>query len=232
MDRGLHSKQVVELMIQLQEDGAVCLRGNHDDVLDWLCNMKSETDLRTKMGGMEPDLLSVSSWWLMNGLFPTIKSYSTVTENVPLDILITIFTSSVPRSHKEFFRGLKLFWENDTHFACHAYLDPTKELPRTLTFLSTSCTMDLLWSRFSVKRSQILHGHPMPAGVACCKPVWDRVGVFGHTPVSFYGAVAPIKHGNLRLIDTGAFQNGYLCAYIVEQDCWLLQATDSRDISS
>ncbi|KKK95248.1 hypothetical protein LCGC14_2674730, partial [marine sediment metagenome] len=44
------------------------------------------------------------------------------------------------------------------------------------------------------------------------------------------GGVAPIKHGNLRLIDTGAFQDEYLCAYNCQQDDWVLQATDSRDI--
>lgn len=35
VDRGLNSKQCVELLIQLQSEGAICLRGNHDDVMMW-----------------------------------------------------------------------------------------------------------------------------------------------------------------------------------------------------
>ncbi len=229
VDRGLHSQKVVELMIQLQKEGAVCLRGNHDDVLDWLCNMQCETDLQTKIGSV-PNVISVGAWWMVNGLFQTIKSYSSVTKNVPFDVMITIFTSSVPREHKEFFRGLKLFWENDTHFACHAYLAPGIDLPRTLNFLSTSRTMALLWDRFPAKHDQFLNDGPIASGVSCAPPVWDRIGVFGHTPIAYYGSVVPIKHGNLRLIDTGAFKGDHMTAYCCEEDLFIMEPTDPRDI--
>ncbi len=79
---------------------------------------------------------------------------------------------------------------------------------------------DLLWNRFP---------ESVPSGVNC-DAVWDQIGVFGHTPVNGYGAVAPIKQGKLRLIDTGAFQGDYLTAYCCEQDDWVLESTDSRDI--
>lgn len=92
---------------------------------------------------------------------------------------------------------------------------------------------EMLWSRFPVNQVDIQsYGQSSPAGVGCSLPVWDKIGVFGHTPMHSYGGLDPIRHGNLRLIDTGAFMGRSLCAYIVEQDDHILQATDSRDISS
>lgn len=146
--------------------------------------------------------------------------------------LMDLFLARVPDSHKAFFRGLKLYWENETHFACHGYLDPTKELPRSLDFLPESAAIATLWSRFPQKREHSKSPYGPGIGVDCKLPVaWNKIGVFGHSPVKGYGAVAPIKHGKIRLIDTAAFDNEYLCAYCVEQDDHVLQATDSRDIT-
>ncbi len=225
VDRGLNSKQCVEFMIQLQSEGAICLRGNHDDVIDWLLHEESMSDVGGMMpAGVEPNLTTVGTWWLVNGLFQTMQSYLDMDlAGNPLDFLLKLFVKAVPKEHRKFFRELKLHWENDTHFACHAFLDPTKPLPRTLDFLPVSDRHEMLWSRFPSGYS---------VGLDCPLPVWDKIGVLGHSPMIYYGAVAPIKHGNLRLIDTGAFQDEYLCAFCIEQDDHILQATDSRDISS
>jgi len=234
VDRGLHSKQCIDLVIQLQAEGAVCLRGNHDDIIDWMLHKESVTNIREMLPtGVEPTLDRVAGWWLVNGLFPTMQSYVDMPlAGNTLDFILKLFVEGcVPKSHKEFLRNLKMHWENDTHFACHAYLDPTKALPRTLDFLPGSDNHSMLWSRFSQNMIDGVSGR-VPAGVGGDMPVWDKIGVFGHTPVSYYGGIAPIKHGNLRLIDTGAFQGEYMTAYCVEQDCWQLQATDSRDIST
>jgi len=232
VDRGLHSKKVIDLVIELQKQGAVCLRGNHDDIVSWICSGESSTDLQEMIRG-EVTQSSVATWWLVNGLFPTIQSYVNMElSGNTLEFILQMFVGSVPQEHKDFLLGLNLFWENETHFACHAYLDPTKELPRTLTFLPESSTMDLLWSRFPAAYTDTMYGGRVPSGLDVEHDAWDRIGVFGHTPVGVYGGVAPIKHGNIRLIDTGAFQGGYLASYIVEQDDHILQATDSRDIIS
>ncbi|MHA2279393.1 MAG: metallophosphoesterase [Promethearchaeota archaeon] len=232
VDRGLHSKQVIDLIIELQTEGAVCLRGNHDDVVDWLCNRKCTSNLAELMPpGVPLNLVTVGSWWLVNGLYPAISSYLDVVSGTPMDAIFHMFVSSVPAKHKAFFRKLRLYWEDETHFACHAYLDPKEVLPRTLAFLPSSKSMDLLWSRFPAAYTETAYGRHIPSGLSCSKPVWDTIGIFGHTPVKCYGSVTPIKYGNLRLIDTGAFQDEYLCAYTVEQDDHILQATDSRDIT-
>lgn len=233
VDRGLNSKQCVEFVMQLQSEGAVCLRGNHDDVIDWLLHQESITDMNEMTpDGVEPSLMSIGGWWIVNGLFPTVQSYLDIElQGNTFDFILKLFVSAVPIEHRKFFRSLKMHWENDTHFACHAFLDPTQPLPRTLDFLPSSANHDMLWSRFAVNRIEMLYGQTA-AGIGCPLPVWDKIGVFGHTPVSCYGAFAPIKHGNLRLIDTGAFQGEYMTAYCAEQDSWLLQATDSRDLTS
>jgi serine/threonine protein phosphatase 1 len=222
VDRGLHSKKCVEYVIQLQSEGAICLRGNHDDVIDWMLNKESVTNMdEMTPDSVEPTLMTIGGWWLANGLFSTIQSYldMELTGN-PYNFILKLFVGAVPDDHKKFFRGLKMHWENDTHFACHAHLDPKEPLPRTLDLLPSSSHNDMLWSRFPSKGI---------AGVGGPFPVWDKIGVFGHTPVSSYGSVAPIRHGNLRLIDTVAFSNEYMAAYCCEQDNWILQATDLRD---
>jgi serine/threonine protein phosphatase 1 len=233
IDRGLNSRQVLDLVIELQKQGAVCLRGNHDDVVDWIWSGESATNLQEMVSGPLSQA-TVASWWLHNGFFPTIRNYFDPKQPVSLDLMMRLFVQSVPQEHKDFLRGLKLFWENETHFACHAYLSPVMELPRTLTFLPESATHDMLWSRFPASHNPTMYGGLMPAGLGLDpeRCTWDRIGIFGHTPVKNYGAVTPIKHGPIRLIDTGAFMDEYLTAYCCEQDDWLLQATDSRDISS
>lgn len=224
VDRGLRSKQVVDLVIDLQLQGAICLRGNHDDVLDQMLNSSCESDLRHFICA-ELTLSNIAAWWYQNGLGPTIQSY------VPNVFDLEHFIQAVPLSHKQFFRSLKMHWEIDTHFACHGYLDPSQELPRKLDFLPSSLKTDMLWSRFpALHLDGGTYGATAAAGVECCLPLWDKIGIFGHTPVSSYGAQEPIKHGNLRLIDTAAFKGRFLTAYVCETDDFILQATESNDI--
>ena len=227
-DRGLNSSQVVDFLIKEQEkNGVICLRGNHDDVIDWMLNQESATSMQEMISSV-PNLLTVGAWWLMNGFAVTILSYG-----VPLkpgsdySVALDQFVKKVPDSHKKFYRALPLYWENETHFACHGFMRPQLELPRKLDMLPSSMAHETLWSRFQPNKD-IQMGGLNPT----IDPVWDKIGVFGHTPIQeMYGAAAPIKHKNIRLIDTGAFTNEYLTAYCCEQDDWLLQATDSRDIS-
>ncbi len=219
VDRGLRSLEVVNLVIEEQKKGAYCLRGNHDDVIDWMVNGQSAGDLGMMTDSL--DLLNVGAWWLVNGFAPTLTSYGVkLIDGMNFEVAMQEFVNNVPDNHKKFFRELHLYWENDTHFACHAYLDPTIPLPRTLAMLPDSMVHDMLWTRFPSTGT----------GVGVPPPVWDKIGVFGHSPVQSYGAVAPIKHGNIRLIDTFVFSDAYLTSYCCDRDDWILQATDSRDI--
>lgn len=228
-DRGLNSSQVVDLLVEEQEkNGAICLRGNHDDVIDWILNQESATDMQ-EMIVSSPSLLTVGVWWLNNGFAPTLTSYGiSIESGSDYAAALESFVEKVPDTHKKFYRRLPLYWENETHFACHGYLNPRLALPRKFDMLPSSWDHDTLWSRFQPNMADRQRGGLNPS----IDPVWDRIGVFGHTPVQEYGAVAPIKYKNIRLIDTAAFRNEYLTAYCCEQDSWILQATDSRDIAT
>ena len=145
VDRGQLNKEVVEYAIDLQNKGnALCLRGNHDNVIDWILNDDGEKDgLRVGhyKGNISeyvrdrPTFDNVIPWWRVNGLDETLASYGATQalfdSNEPVDPnrIAQEFREKVPQSHKDFFRNLPLFWENETHFACHAFFRPNEELP-------------------------------------------------------------------------------------------------------
>lgn len=214
VDRGLFNKEVVELAVQLQKEGAVCLRGNHDDVVDWLLNKHCLGNSKEwVVGELTED--KVVNWWMLNGLKTTFQSYNATN--------LEEFKANVPDSHKEFFRNLPLFWESDTHFACHAFMRPNEPLPRSMKFVQSDRNEEILWSRFSY-------------GDAVYKKnlaeQWDKIGVFGHTPVSTYipSKATPIKSGKVRLIDTGVFIGEAMSAYNCNTDSFISETTDRRDI--
>jgi len=226
-DRGLYSKQVVDYVIQMKKEGAICLRGNHDDVMNYMFNRQNISyrhmrDITNERGAI--------SWWNLNGFKATLRSYeiSPYDERDLLDIpkILKGLEENIPQEHKEFVANLDLFWENDTHFACHGYYPPSVPSPNTNIDLKNDAELveAMLWDRF-----------PKDWSNGCLQVEdyqWGKIGVFGHTPVSYYKSTAPIKIGNLRLIDTNAFRNEYLCAYNVRSDSWMLQATDERDIEN
>lgn len=225
VDRGFLNKETVELMIKLQSEGAVCLCGNHDNVINYLLNDEYIGRIEEMIWG-KPSLEKVFQWWCQNGLLETIESYGVTAHRRTFppysQSLFTDaaheFREKVPQSHKDFFASLPLFWEIDTHFACHAYMRPGEPLPRSLNFITSDRFEETLWSRFP--NNFILNGQTS----------WDKIGVFGHTPTKSYGSPVPIKVDKVRLIDTGVFLGNYLCAYSCEQDDWILQSTDGRDI--
>ncbi len=220
VDRGPHSAEVVDYLVGLQRDrGAICLRGNHDDVIDWFLNGTCESDLRALLIGPINEL-NVLSWWMENGFAPTLVSYG-LTEDHDMFHASQWLRESVPVSHKAFFRGLPLYWSCETHFACHGWYSPGEPLPDDVR-LDREQTLSALWSRFE----QDVRGEGLDKGI---DPVWGKTGVFGHTIVIFYGESSPIKQGAIRLVDTGAFIGGGLTGYCCEQDRFLTVPTDERD---
>ncbi len=233
VDRGLHSDKVIDYLIKMQADGAMCLRGNHDDVVDWLVNQHTVTDLSEFLPRFaDPnDLANIVHWWNENGLSETLDCYNA---NVPLvkgpygQVMnyaeqAKALKENMPDDHKEFLKGLPLYWENETHFACHAYMRPNEPLPRDLKFLPQERANETLWNRFP----QYHQGGPLLIELI---PVWDKIGIFGHTPTVSYGAVTAIKHHKIRLIDTYAFGGEYLTAYCCERDDFVQVAYELADI--
>jgi hypothetical protein len=226
-DRGLHSNKVVDLLIQLQSGGAVCLRGNHDDVIDEIINGGSCT-VAVYFPQKPPEMQQLIEWWKCNGFDETAISYgmkSHLSLGANLDQVGIEFRKNIPDSHKKFVKDdLVLWWENKTHFACHGYYPPHWGLENN-SLNTTSPNLQLLyaslWDRFmqDVSGNLLIQDH-----------VWDKIGVFGHSPVKCYNSPTPIASGKLRLIDTGACSNDYLCGYCCQNDNWILQSTEKEDI--
>lgn len=216
-DRGLYSKDVVNIAIEMKKSGAICLLGNHDNVINWLLNGMNEGNWTDMAPSYNP--IEVVMWWMVNGFDATLKSYDIIADGMDYADVCREFQDKVSEEHKIFYSGLKMFWECDSHFACHAHMAPNEKL--SYDECDKSQANDMLWSRFdNMYQRQFI---PVTT-------VWDKIGVFGHTPVQNYGAQAPIKYDKIRLIDTGAAKGHYLCAYCCQIDDHILQAVDDRDI--
>jgi serine/threonine protein phosphatase 1 len=97
IDRGQHSREVVELLIELQKakPGQICcLRGNHEDML-----------ISVLQDGNK-------ALWLYNGGDVTLRSYGVTSAD------------AIPGEHLSWFNGLPLFESDDKRFFVHAGIRP------------------------------------------------------------------------------------------------------------
>ena len=229
VDRGKNNALVVDRMIELKSEGAICLRGNHDDVFDYIVNDHTACYLSELMASI-PYREKAIPWMMRHGLDNTFDSYEILSHRTTAgpygqktahkDLLSEIL-EKVPEDHKKFFNDLPVWWENDTHFACHAFYDPNKDLPRDVKFMKKEEDHDALWSRFG----------EYSRNIDDINTRWNKIGVFGHTPTSFYHGVAgPITCGKVRLIDCGAFMGRGMAAYCCETDNFVFVESDKKDL--
>lgn len=219
-DRGKWNKEVLDLIIAMEKEGKfIPLRGNHDNVIDYIVNDHYLGNIRDMLS--YPSHERAVDWWMHNGLASTLVSYGVDPDLRALEV-VKQFREAMPEEHRQFIKSLKMLWSNKTHFCCHAYYRPTEELPITDRFLKPSQIDEMLWSRFA--------RHPLDYNLIPVTTVWDKIGVFGHTPTTIYNSPVPVVYDKIRLIDTGCFTKNYLCAFCTETDDYILQSTDSADI--
>jgi len=97
IDRGRHSREVVELLIDLQqaEPGQItCLCGNHEDMLIGALRYRDK------------------ALWLCNGGDMTLRSYKVTS------------VDAIPDEHLAWFESLPLFLSDDKRFFVHAGIRP------------------------------------------------------------------------------------------------------------
>lgn len=114
VDRGLRSREVIEQVMELRDEGAITLRGNHDQMM--LDAILLDTD-------------EVNSRWIRNGARHTIESYCGA----------DFFEGEMERArynegkayikkkfehHLSFLDTLALYYETDTHIFVHAGINP------------------------------------------------------------------------------------------------------------
>ncbi len=175
VDRGPDPKGVVSYLIEWQRRGkqeVIFLKGNHEDML------LSYLGLPGKHGEM----------FLFNGGGATLASYGISPRNgSPEEIL-----SLMPRSHLEFFKGLKTHYLMEPFLCVHAGIHPLKPLDQQIE-------EELLW----IRDEFILSRHPLPYTV-----------LFGHTPQREVLFHLPYKIG----LDTGlVYGNKFSCLEVQEK---------------
>ncbi len=129
VDRGPKSKQVIEFVRELVNEGAVALRGNHDD---WFFQFIT-------------DPLEVSKNFYIHGGIETIESYVGDLRHSDFNRLETEEWAEYIRSNHaedvEFLKNLNYYYEHDDFICVHAGIDPNHE-----NWKDTS-TRDFLWIR-------------------------------------------------------------------------------------
>jgi len=122
IDRGSSSRKVINLVIQLVFNGAIALKGNHEDML-----LKALDDTYN------------CQIWLYNGGKNTLRSYyiSGGYGSIPWYEQ----PSKIPGNHINFIRNLPTWYEDENYIFVHAGLSCNKNHP------SISDEHDLMWIR-------------------------------------------------------------------------------------
>jgi serine/threonine protein phosphatase 1 len=179
IDRGQNSAAVLDLLIERARTHRTSfLKGNHELFLfEFLEN---------------PGVLK---HWEQYGALPTLASYG-LTPTVNADPkeqaeLSASLRNVIPKSHSQFFAGLKLCFTCGDFFFVHAGVRPGTPLWRQRE-------EDLLW----IRDDFLLHEKP-----------FEKIIVHGHTPVW-----EPDVRTNRINIDTGAYASGRLTCLRLERD--------------
>lgn len=161
IDRGAHSKQVLDLLIEQPLSGfkAVHLLGNHEHaMLDFLKNP-----------------LGIGSSWLAFGGQITCTSYGVgkVMMNMDLELLREELAEKLPQSHLDFLNAMSLSYTEGSYCFVHAGIRP--DVP-----LEDQDAGDLLWIRDEFTRSSshhefiVVHGHTISLEV---ESLPNRIGI-------------------------------------------------------
>ncbi|MFO1442408.1 serine/threonine protein phosphatase [Bacillus sp. Bva_UNVM-123] len=130
VDRGPHSRAVLNKVIQLKTEGAIALIGNHEKMM---------------IEAFQGDPMCLKRWYY-NGGIKTLQNYGYDIDKDDADYWYT--TDEMPeliqinddiRTHIEFLKELPFFYETDTHIFVHAGVHPETPIrstdPHTLVWI-------------------------------------------------------------------------------------------------
>ncbi|MBL6987586.1 MAG: serine/threonine protein phosphatase [Methylobacter sp.] len=142
IDRGRHSKQVVDCLIEnsFPDFETVFLQGNHEQVLLQFLSSKDA---------------SIAHDWFRFGGLSTLASYGVSVLGIPtakdIERLRSEFKEKLPTAHIGFFERLILNYEIGGYFFVHAGVRPKIKLHRQRP-------EDMLWIREEFLNSDVFHG--------------------------------------------------------------------------
>ena len=109
VDRGSDPCGVLKRVIELSEQGAIVLRGNHDDMMIAAVDNKPDAWAR----------------WEKNGAIHTLRSYDPSIEKMKIP------NSDTFKQHVSFIKMLDYYYETDNYIFVHAGVDPDKPIEET-----------------------------------------------------------------------------------------------------
>ncbi|WP_051443827.1 metallophosphoesterase [Afipia sp. P52-10] len=143
IDRGVASKDVIDILCRrLVRRNAICLRGNHEALLERFI--------------IDPTM--VYDWARLGGL-ETLNSYGVAfdADQSSLDTLHGEFCSAFPRTHTLFLRCLKNMYRCGNYLFVHAGIRPGVPL-------AAQTQEDLTWIRDEFLTSTVNHGYVVVHG--------------------------------------------------------------------
>lgn len=142
IDRGMHSKQVIDCLLEniFFDFKKVFLLGNHEQVMLQFLLSKDA---------------SIAHDWFKFGGLSTLVSYGVNVRGIPtskdLERLRVEFREKLPATHLDFFEHLVLNYEIGGYFFVHAGVRPKVKLQRQRP-------EDMLWIREEFLNSDVFHG--------------------------------------------------------------------------
>lgn len=171
-DRGPETRQVLDALIAGQKAGRdwVFIKGNHDRMFEWFMEVPPRHD---------PHMLVGYHWFHPQiGGVETMASYGIpMAKSSRMKDVHDMALQNVPPEHVAFLKDLRLSYETDELFFCHAGVRPG-------VALNQQDEEDLVWIR------KDFHDHTEP---------FAKLIVHGHTPVQ-----RATHYGNRVNLDTGA----------------------------
>ncbi|KOS30384.1 serine/threonine protein phosphatase [Bacillus anthracis] len=155
VDRGPNARAVIEKVKELKEDGALVLKGNHEDMM-----IKALTTDEER---------SWNHWVKRNGGDKTLYSYGFVEEDIMVnekDFRKPILQSLVLEEHVKFIQKLDHYIETEEYIFVHAGLEPLKRVsecePYTLMWIRNEFHSEYSGEKvvvFGHTETKTLHGN-------------------------------------------------------------------------
>ncbi len=196
VDRGQKSKQVIDLIMNLVDDGAIALRGNHDQMfLDFLLTNSGVND----------------QLFLSNGGLSTIESYvgyEWFTEGVTFESLHEArkFINNNFSEHVRFFYHLPLFHKLDNYLFVHAGIDPS------LSDWILTPAEEMIWIREDFYKKEHPHDFTIVHGHTPC--------------INFHDSHEPFFVGKRIGIDGGCAYSGQLNCLEINEDNYIVHSVE------
>ncbi|OHR63636.1 hypothetical protein HMPREF3291_16375 [Bacillus sp. HMSC76G11] len=178
LDRGPNSRETLSKVMSLADEGAIALRGNHDQMfLDWIRIDNDRNDLH----------------FFRNGGYATISSYAGpgwFKERGYEDQLVKKAKQHIQnhnQAHLEFLDKLPYYYEIDDYLFVHAGINPSLR-----DWKSTENT-DFMWIRDHFLKNDHHHANTI---------------VHGHTPASLLHPSNDIYFGNKKIAVDGSCAYG------------------------